>query len=124
MDSRNIHFELFTAGKAGQVAAAKREIFSSNKYSTITLKLDGIASTFRLAFNGDNILDAAMQQGANLPYACKGGVCTTCKAKLLEGKVTMDVNWGLEPDEVEKGYVLTCQSHPQTERVTLDFDAK
>ncbi len=123
VDSRNIHFELFTAGKAGQVAAIKRAVFSSHKYSTVTLKLDGIASTFPLAFDGDSILDAAMQQGANLPYACKGGVCCTCKARLTHGEVVMDVNYGLEPDEIAAGFILTCQSHPVTENVTVDFDA-
>ena len=56
-----------------------------------------------------SLLDAALKTGADLPYACKGGVCTTCKAKLVEGEVIMDVNWGLEPDEVAAGYILTCQ---------------
>ena len=71
-----------------------------------------------------SILDAALQQGADLPYACKGGVCTTCKAKLLQGKVSMDINYGLEPEEVEAGFVLTCQSHPLTNDVIIDFDVK
>ena len=74
--------------------------------------------------NGDNILDTALRNNADLPFACKGGVCCTCKAKLLEGEVKMDVNWGLEPDEVEAGFILTCQSHPTTERVIVDFDVK
>ena len=69
-------------------------------------------------------MDAALSTGADLPYACKGGVCTTCKAKLLQGKVEMDVNYGLEPEEVEAGYILTCQSHPFTENVEVDFDVK
>ena len=71
---------------------------------------------------GTSILDAALQRGADLPYACKGGVCCTCKARLLEGKVKMDLNYGLEPDEVAAGYILTCQSHPVTETVKVDFD--
>jgi ring-1,2-phenylacetyl-CoA epoxidase subunit PaaE len=66
-------------------------------------------------------LDAALKQGADLPYACKGGVCTTCKAKIVEGRVRMEVNWGLEPDEVENGFILTCQSHPTTEKVLGGF---
>ena len=65
-----------------------------------------------------------MKQGADLPFACKGGVCCTCKAKLTEGEVSMDVHWGLEDEEVEKGYILTCQSHPKTERVVVDYDIK
>ena len=71
-----------------------------------------------------SILDAAMQEGADLPFACKGGVCCTCKAKLLEGKVDMDVHWGLEDDEVQQGYILTCQSHPTSEKLVIDFDIK
>ena len=70
------------------------------------------------------ILDAALKQGADLPFACKGGVCCTCKAKLLEGEVVMDVHWGLEEEEIKQGYILTCQSHPKTERVVIDFDIK
>ena len=60
---------------------------------------------------------------ADAPFACKGGVCGTCRAKVLEGTVEMDTNWALEPDEVEKGYVLTCQSHPTIDSVVLDYDA-
>ncbi|HEY0355540.1 MAG TPA: 2Fe-2S iron-sulfur cluster-binding protein, partial [Flavisolibacter sp.] len=77
-----------------------------------------------LAYESQSILDAALKQGADLPYACKGGVCTTCKAKLLQGQVKMDVNWGLEPDEVEQGYILTCQSHPVSDKIVVDFDSK
>lgn len=123
VEGSKIHFELFTAGKAGQVAAAKREAITPHTYSTVTLKLDGIASSFPLAFDGDSILDAALKQGANLPYACKGGVCCTCKARLTHGRVQMDVNYGLEADEIVAGFILTCQSHPITENVTIDFDA-
>ena len=69
-----------------------------------------------------NILDAALENGADLPYACKGGVCATCRAKIDEGEVEMDVNYSLEPDEVERGFVLTCQSHPKTKNVVVNFD--
>jgi len=65
-----------------------------------------------------------LQQGADLPYACKGGVCCTCKARLVEGKVEMDVHWGLEDEEIAQGYILTCQSHPKSEKVVVDFDIK
>ncbi len=77
-----------------------------------------------LAYKGDSILDAALKQGADLPFACKGGVCCTCRAKLVEGKVHMDVNYALEKEEVEQGFILTCQSHPLTEEVVIDFDIK
>ena len=77
-----------------------------------------------LPYNGDSILDAALKHGADLPYACKGGVCSTCRAHVAEGSVEMEVNYSLEPDEIRKGFVLTCQSHPRTERVIIDFDAR
>lgn len=120
-----VHFELFTVPgqKNAEVKIQKSEV-ERGPVSKISVKLDGIMFDFDLAYESESILDAALKQGADLPYACKGGVCTTCKAKLLEGKVEMEVNWGLEPDEVEKGYILTCQSHPKTEKVVVDFDAK
>lgn len=121
-----IHFELFTVpGQKRETTNVKSEtVEETGPKAQVTIKVDGIHFDFDLAYESETILDAALKQGADLPYACKGGVCTTCKAKLVEGKVAMDVNWGLEPDEVEKGFVLTCQSHPQTERVFLDFDTK
>jgi ring-1,2-phenylacetyl-CoA epoxidase subunit PaaE len=89
------------------------------------VKLDGRSFDFDLSMNSETvILDAALQQGADLPFACKGGVCCTCKAKLMEGEVVMDVHWGLEEEEINKGYILTCQSHPKTERVVVDYDIK
>lgn len=122
-----IHFELFTVPGQKQTSVNNQPLTSSldtGPKAQVTIKVDGIHFDFDLAYESETILDAALKQGADLPYACKGGVCTTCKAKLVEGNVSMDVNWGLEPDEVEKGFVLTCQSHPQTEKVFLDFDTK
>lgn len=118
---QKIHFELFNASKPQKAINEKQEIVNQ-QHSTVLLKLDGITSSFPLATNGDNILDAALQQGANLPYACKGGVCCTCKARLVEGEVTMDVNYGLEPDEIAAGFILTCQAHPVSPMVLVDFD--
>ncbi|NNE23102.1 MAG: 2Fe-2S iron-sulfur cluster binding domain-containing protein, partial [Rhizobiales bacterium] len=66
--------------------------------------------------------DAAHAAGIDVPFACKGGVCCTCKAKLIEGEVSMDVVYGLEPDEIAAGYILTCQSHPKTEKLVVDYD--
>ena len=77
-----------------------------------------------MAYDGESVLDVALRSGADLPFACKGGVCCTCRAKVLSGEVKMQVNYALEADEVAAGYVLTCQSHPRSEQVTLDFDAK
>lgn len=124
----NIHFELFTSSvgrvqlAVGKVQLAK-EVDNSPK-SNITIKLDGRTFEFALGYKADNILDAALAQCADLPYACKGGVCCTCRAKLIEGKVHMDVNYALEDEEVAQGFILTCQSHPLTEKVVVDFDVK
>lgn len=127
IDKKKIHFELFTTPGQKQSAVVSRESSGKTKgdaKSKITVKLDGRSFDFNLGFDGENILDAALKQGADLPFACKGGVCCTCKAKLLEGEVAMDVNWGLEQEEVDQGYILTCQSHPKTEKVVVDFDIK
>ena len=82
---------------------------------SVTITLDGRTSTFTLPPDGPAVLDAALQVRADAPFACKGGVCGTCRAKVLEGTVEMDTNWALEPEEVERGYVLTCQSHPTSD---------
>ncbi|MBK8519505.1 MAG: phenylacetate-CoA oxygenase/reductase subunit PaaK [Chitinophagaceae bacterium] len=126
IDHKKIHFELFTTPGQKKAGGGSREAGVENKgpKSKITVKLDGRSFDFDLGFNSENILDAALKQGADLPFACKGGVCCTCKARLVEGEVQMDVNWGLEQEEVEQGYILTCQSHPTTEKVVVDFDIK
>jgi ring-1,2-phenylacetyl-CoA epoxidase subunit PaaE len=89
----------------------------------VTVTLDGRTSTFMLAPEGPAVLDAALLVRSDAPFACKGGVCGTCRAKVLEGSVEMDTNWALEPEELERGYVLTCQSHPTTDTLVLDYDA-
>ncbi len=126
IDKKKIHFELFTTPGQKQSSVINRQslVKDSGPQSKITIKLDGRSFDFDLGYNSENILDAALKQGADLPFACKGGVCCTCKAKLLEGEVEMEVNWGLEQEEVEQGFILTCQSHPITEKVVLDFDIK
>jgi len=126
IDKKKIHFELFSSKgrKKADIRSEKKEELSSNN-SLITIKIDGRSIEFPLSLNSDiSILDAALKQGADLPFACKGGMCCTCKAKLLEGEVEMDVHWGLEHEEIEKGFILTCQSHPKTENVVVDFDIK
>tara|TARA_B100001287_G_C22643344_1_gene511292 strand:+ start:448 stop:1512 length:1065 start_codon:yes stop_codon:yes gene_type:complete len=116
---QNIHLELFgTTAKKKPINKSKKESLDS----TIELILDGDEYEFALNSNADNILDAAQKIGVDLPYACKGGVCCTCKAKVIDGKVSMDVNYALEEDEVDAGYVLTCQAHPKTKKVIISFD--
>ena len=127
VDKRNIHYELFTTPGQKRAMATTRQFAAKepgDARSKIVVKLDGRTFDFELGFNDVGILDGALQQGADLPYACKGGVCCSCKARLLEGKVEMDVHWGLEDEEIEQGYILTCQSHPKTEKVVVDFDIK
>ena len=125
INKRKIHFELFTTPLRKAASYKPQAASESNKEtSNITVKLDGRSFDFNLDYDSNNILDAALAQGADLPFACKGGVCTTCKAKLIEGKIDMEVNYGLEADEVNAGYILTCQSHPRSEKVMVDFDVK
>ncbi len=122
VDRKKMHIELFAAPGEPLRAADNVKAPAPNVAAHIGIKVDGRSFEFPLSSRGANILDAALQAGANLPFACKGGVCCTCKARLVEGEVHMERNYGLEPDEIEAGYVLTCQAHPLTERVTVDFD--
>jgi ring-1,2-phenylacetyl-CoA epoxidase subunit PaaE len=124
ISKNKIHFELFTTPKRKYIQIETKTINTKDKGSNITVRLDGRSFNFILDYNGNCILDAALAQGADLPYACKGGVCTTCKAKLTEGDVQMEVNYGLEPEEVAAGFILTCQSHPRSNEVVVDFDVK
>lgn len=127
MDTHNIHIELFTSPdqpKATHEKWVTEHAADAVPMSKVIITLDGTTFEMDLAYNGDSILDAALKQGADLPYACKGGVCCTCRARVMEGKVDMEVNYSLEKDELEKGFVLTCQSHPKTDRVVIDFDER
>lgn len=127
VESGKIKFELFhTAGAAKKQnnEVGQGEEASNVKMSMVTIKADDRSVEIPLAYNGMSILDAALKAGADLPFACKGGVCCTCRAKVIEGQVNMEVNYALEPDEVEAGFVLTCQAHPVSERVVIDFDAR
>ncbi|MGV0924375.1 1,2-phenylacetyl-CoA epoxidase subunit PaaE [Empedobacter tilapiae] len=126
VDSKKLHFELFFSetAEAKKVERQNAAIKSDDTISKVTIQLDATSLQIDLGYNGDTILDAALQNGADLPYACKGGVCATCKCKVLKGEVEMDINYSLEPDEIERGFVLACQSHPRSEEVVVDFDAK
>jgi ring-1,2-phenylacetyl-CoA epoxidase subunit PaaE len=87
----------------------------------VTVQLDGRGGTWSVR-DGESLLDTVLRNRPDAPYACKGGVCGTCRAFLVAGEVRMDRNFALEPEETEAGYVLACQSHPATEKVELDFD--
>lgn len=123
VDKKKIHFELFTPVNIERKASTSTVASNySGLQSNITIKLDGSSFDFNLGYNDENILNAALHHGADLPFACKGGVCSTCKAKLIKGNVEMDANYALEAEEIERGFILTCQSHPRSEKVVVDFD--
>jgi ring-1,2-phenylacetyl-CoA epoxidase subunit PaaE len=114
-----IHFELF-----GTTAPKKEKLVEESEivHSKVTIILDDDQYIIDLDSNGKSILEAGYDVGADLPYACKGGVCCTCKAKILEGTAEMDINYALEKEEVEAGYILTCQAHPTSKELVVSFD--
>jgi ring-1,2-phenylacetyl-CoA epoxidase subunit PaaE len=119
----NIHLEYFSASlDANKTAEPVNADSSENVISQITVILDGNETSFELASDGKNILDAAMDQDVDVPFSCKGAVCCTCRAKVLEGKVHMKANYALTEEEVAEGFILTCQAHPLTPVVVVDYD--
>ncbi len=120
--SSAVHTELFHADPVPRKPVAAIE-GAPEGAAHVTIKLDGRTSELDLRPDDVGVLEAALRVRSDLPFACRGGVCGTCRALLVEGEVAMDVNYALEPEEIEKGYVLTCQSHPASEKVVLDYDA-
>ena len=118
-----IHQEIFHVDEAaaGTTAAASTAAARAPAHSTLTATLDGRSGTWPVQ-DGDSLLETVLRGRADAPYACKGGVCGTCRAFLVSGEVRMDRNFALEPEETEAGYVLACQSHPATAEVELNFD--
>lgn len=112
-----IHEEIFHVDNGTPTAP----IAATPAHSTVTATLDGRSGNWPV-HDGESLLEAVLRNRADAPYACKGGVCGTCRAFLVSGEVRMDRNFALESDEVDAGYVLACQSHPVTEKVELDFD--
>ncbi|MEU5210860.1 2Fe-2S iron-sulfur cluster-binding protein [Streptomyces sp. NPDC020742] len=112
-----IHEEIFHIADGAPAAPAA----ATPAHSAVTATLDGRSGTWPVQ-DGEPLLETVLRNRADAPYACKGGVCGTCRAFLVSGKVRMDRNFALESDEVDAGYVLACQSHPVTEKVELDFD--
>jgi ring-1,2-phenylacetyl-CoA epoxidase subunit PaaE len=122
-DEDKIHNERYgPPRKSKQPTESKSARAESKDLSTITIIMDGHRKSFEMPKDGDNIVDAAADCGYELPFSCKGGVCATCRTHVKEGEVRMDSNYALEPWEVDKGYVLACQSHPVSESVVLDYD--
>ena len=126
IEEEHIHFELFAASAENARQAIERHQARAKDYkgqvSEVSIRAGGREYAFELSTDGENILDAGLRNGVDLPFSCKGGVCATCKARLIEGKVEMDLDQALRPDEIENGYILTCQSHPISKKVVVDFD--
>lgn len=123
LDKRQIKFELFAS--QGPKGARKVQAAAASKMDNAcqaTIVIDGRSRTIDIPKGAKTVLDAALEEGLELPYACKGGVCSTCRALLSEGEVDMDANFALEDYEIKRGYILTCQSYPVTDKILVDFD--
>lgn len=122
LDKDKIHYELFTSGISEADKERIRKIVEHKAEGTDVTIIDG-GKEFHFVMDEayDNILDGALAAGADLPFACKGGVCSTCKCKVIEGEVEMKINYALDAHEVAKGLVLSCQAVPTTDKVVVDF---
>ena len=121
MKESHVHSERFGVPRKGARAMAAAAARAAD-HATVTVIQEGHKRTFEMHREDENIVDAAADNGIELPYSCKGGVCATCRCHVRDGEVTMATNYGLEPWEVEKGFVLACQSRPVSDEVTLDYD--
>ena len=115
----NIHSELFFAGEE----AGRRKVANAPAKAKINVIMDGRKVEVDYRNEHGSILDAVLGAGLDAPFSCKGGVCATCRAKVTDGKVDMAINYGLEPEEIKDGYVLSCQTVPLSKKVTVNFDA-
>ncbi|MFT6501861.1 MAG: ring-1,2-phenylacetyl-CoA epoxidase subunit PaaE [Crocinitomicaceae bacterium] len=120
VDASKIHFELFTTPSTEKKIELPTNAPKID--ANVIVIIDDEEIELNLSSDGMNILDAAQAAGGDVPYACKGGVCCTCKAKIIEGTARMDVNYALEPDEVAEGFILTCQAHPTSDKLIVSFD--
>jgi ring-1,2-phenylacetyl-CoA epoxidase subunit PaaE len=116
-----IHVERFVSEFGGKPRAKKMIEASAPPKAMASLTIDGKRREVPVA-EGESILDAALRAGMDLPFACKGGMCSTCRAKLVEGEAQMEVNYSLEPWELKAGFILTCQARPVSDRVVVDYD--
>lgn len=121
VDKQKIKFELFANEQQGTARPA-RKTPSQAEQCVVNIALDGHTKTLHMAKGASSILDAALNQGIELPHACKGGVCSTCRAMLVKGEVDMNANFALEDYEIKRGYILCCQSYPVSKEIDLSFD--
>jgi ring-1,2-phenylacetyl-CoA epoxidase subunit PaaE len=122
MDPASIHVERYGAPRQPGQALAEKPVPSQAAGTRVTLIMDGHRQSFVMPAGSDNIVDAAAEHGIDLPYSCKGGVCATCRTHLREGRVRMHANYALEAWEVDKGFVLACQSEPLSDTIVIDYD--
>ena len=120
LNEKSIHYELFTT----PVLMKKEDTVESNFKGTSAVKviLDSEVAEFSLANEGKTILEALEKAGLDAPFSCRGGVCCSCKAKVLKGSASMKMNYSLTDEEVKDGYILTCQAHPTSEELIVSFD--
>ena len=124
VDKKHIHIELFSSPVTTEAKKETTHATSNAFNGTADVKviMDGREHELKIRANGDAVLDVALDAGLDAPFACKGAVCCTCKARVIEGQVEMDMNYALTDEEVADGYVLTCQTHPRSQRVVIDYD--
>ena len=121
--AEKVHYELFAAAPGGAaVARPAPPPGHDDQRSEVTVRLDGRAYHLAMSYYGDTVLDATLAAGADAPYSCKNGMCSTCRARVTSGTCAMDANYALDAAEVAAGYVLTCQARPTSERVSVDYD--
>lgn len=126
VDAEHVHHEIFHVDDAGAPVTATAPVEvdpGAPPEAVVTVTLDGRTTTVPMPTRTESILDATLRERPDAPFSCTGGVCGTCRAKVVTGEVRMDRNYALEPDEVERGYRLMCQSHPVGEQVSIDYDA-
>ncbi|HXV29832.1 MAG TPA: 1,2-phenylacetyl-CoA epoxidase subunit PaaE [Sinorhizobium sp.] len=119
-----IKFELFASSQPGRARPKVETVARSDQHAMCeaTVTLDGATRSFTFPKQGQSLLDAALENRMDAPFACRAGVCSTCRARVLEGEVEMEANHALEDYEVRQGYVLTCQSHPLSDRIVVSYD--
>ncbi len=122
IDKDKVHYELFGTPSDKMKEQAPKVESDFEGESQVTVIMDGDEFEFPLRSDGDFLLDVSIENGADAPFSCKGAVCCTCKAQVVEGKATMDMNYSLSDEEVADGFILTCQARPASEKLVVDFD--
>ncbi|MES2957277.1 MAG: 1,2-phenylacetyl-CoA epoxidase subunit PaaE [Pseudomonadota bacterium] len=123
MPKAAIKVELFAASIPKSEHIQHQRPVVGRQECDVTVIIDGSHRSYTMAKDTESVLDAGLKQGIDIRYSCKGGVCSTCRCKVLEGKVEMDANYALEDYEIARGFILSCQAFPVTDRIVLDFDS-